>query len=88
MPSPPPSDEPAGNVYDRQAPGMTRFLVDRDRRIIIGCTITGPDVAEFLHAVTIAIRPRGSARALAPRRSAVPTCSELWLGLLEQAWSP
>jgi pyruvate/2-oxoglutarate dehydrogenase complex dihydrolipoamide dehydrogenase (E3) component len=51
---------------------MTRFLVDRDRRIIIGCTITGPDVAEFLHAVTIAIRPRGSARALAPRRSAVP----------------
>jgi pyruvate/2-oxoglutarate dehydrogenase complex dihydrolipoamide dehydrogenase (E3) component len=64
---------------------MTRFLVDRDRRIIIGCTITGPDVAEFLHAVTIAIVAEVPLERLRHAVPPFPTRSELWLGLLEQA---
>lgn len=44
-----------GTIYDRNAPGTARFLVDRERRILIGCTITGSDVADFLHAATIAV---------------------------------
>ena len=44
-----------GNFYGRQVPGTARFLVDRARRILVGCTITGTEVADFLHAATIAV---------------------------------
>jgi pyruvate/2-oxoglutarate dehydrogenase complex dihydrolipoamide dehydrogenase (E3) component len=79
------SGNPGGSIYDRNAPGTTRFLVDRERRILVGCTITGSDVADFLHAATIAVVGE---LPLARLRHAVPpfpTRSEIWLSLLEQA---
>src|SRR5918992_2443267 len=33
--------------------GTTRLVVDEDRRVVVGATITGPEVADFLQAATI-----------------------------------
>jgi pyruvate/2-oxoglutarate dehydrogenase complex dihydrolipoamide dehydrogenase (E3) component len=74
-----------GSIYDRGAPGMTRFLVDCERRTLIGCTITGADVADFLHAATIAIVGDVPLERLRHAVPPFPTRSEIWLALLEQA---
>jgi dihydrolipoamide dehydrogenase len=44
-----------GSFYGRTAPGTSRLLVDKESDLIIGATITGSEVADFLHAATIAI---------------------------------
>ncbi|WP_248294960.1 hypothetical protein [Actinoplanes sp. TBRC 11911] len=31
------------------------MIVDEDRKVIVGFTVVGPDVAELLHAATIAV---------------------------------
>ena len=49
------SGNAGGSFYGRNAPGTTRWIVDSERRIVVGCTITGAEVADFLHAATIAI---------------------------------
>ena len=36
-----------GSFYGRDAPGTARIVVDEDRRVIVGATFTGPDIAEF-----------------------------------------
>jgi pyruvate/2-oxoglutarate dehydrogenase complex dihydrolipoamide dehydrogenase (E3) component len=74
-----------GSIYDREAPGTTRCLVDRNRRVLIGCTITGSDVADFLHAATIAVVGELPLERLRHAVPPFPTRSELWLALLEQA---
>ena len=49
------SGNAGGSFYGRNAPGTTRWIVDSERKIVVGCTITGAEVADFLHAATIAI---------------------------------
>ena len=44
-----------GNFYGRGAVGTTRLVIDSDRDVIVGATITGSEIADFLHAATIAI---------------------------------
>ena len=48
------------------------FLVDEQRGVLIGATITGSEVADFLHAATIAIVGEVPVDAPAPRRARVP----------------
>jgi pyruvate/2-oxoglutarate dehydrogenase complex dihydrolipoamide dehydrogenase (E3) component len=79
------SGNAGGSFYGRDAPGTARFLVDRERRILVGFTITGSDVAEFLHAATIAIVGEVPLERLRHAVPAFPTRSEIWLDLLEQA---
>jgi dihydrolipoamide dehydrogenase len=79
------SGNAGGSFYGRGAPGTTRFLVDRERRILVGCTITGSDVADFLHAATIAIVGEVPLDRLRHAIPAFPTRSEIWLQLLEQS---
>src|SRR4029079_7530344 len=44
------------SFYGRDdARGTARLVVDQDRDIIVGATFTGPEIAEFLQAATIAI---------------------------------
>jgi Pyridine nucleotide-disulphide oxidoreductase, dimerisation domain len=74
-----------GSIYDRNAPGTARFLVDRERRILVGCTITGSEVADFLHAVTTAVVGELPLERLRHAVPPFPTRSEIWLSLLEQA---
>jgi pyruvate/2-oxoglutarate dehydrogenase complex dihydrolipoamide dehydrogenase (E3) component len=64
--------------------GTTRLVVDEDRRIVVGATFTGPEVAEFLQAATIAVVGEVTIDRLFHAVPAFPTRSEVWLYLLEQ----
>ena len=48
-------------------PGTSCLVIDDDRHVLVGATFAGPDVAEWLHAATIAGGGRGARRAPAPR---------------------
>jgi dihydrolipoamide dehydrogenase len=73
-----------GSFYGRGAPGTTRFVVDEDRRVLVGATFTGAEVAEFVHAATIAVVGEVPLRQLRHAIPSFPTRSEVWLGLLEE----
>ncbi|NIK58561.1 dihydrolipoyl dehydrogenase family protein [Kribbella shirazensis] len=63
--------------------GQVRMIVDEDRDVLIGFTAVGPDVAELLHAATVAIVGEVPLDRLWHAVPAYPTMSELWLRLLE-----
>ena len=77
----PTSGNAGGSFYGRNARGTSRFLVDEQRGVLIGATITGSEVADYLHAATIAIVGEVPLDAPAPRRPGVPDA----LGDLAQA---
>ncbi|PRX97934.1 dihydrolipoyl dehydrogenase family protein [Allonocardiopsis opalescens] len=63
--------------------GRARMVVDEDRKVIVGFTLVGPDVAELLHAATIAVVGEVPLDRLWHAVPAYPTVSEVWLRLLE-----
>ncbi|MDQ0382584.1 dihydrolipoyl dehydrogenase family protein [Amycolatopsis thermophila] len=63
--------------------GHARMVVDEDREVIVGFTLAGPDVAEMLHAATIAVAGEVPLDRLWHAVPAFPTVSEVWLRLLE-----
>ena len=73
-----------GSFYGRGAPGTSRLVIDEERRVVVGATITGSEVAEFLHAATIAIVGEVGLDRLWHAVPAFPTRSEVWLDLLEE----
>jgi dihydrolipoamide dehydrogenase len=60
-------------------------VVDDVRRVVVGATFVGFEVAELLHAATIAVVAEVPLELLAHAVPPFPTRSELWLELLEQA---
>jgi pyruvate/2-oxoglutarate dehydrogenase complex dihydrolipoamide dehydrogenase (E3) component len=76
---------PGASFVGKGAPGTARIVVDESRQVIVGATFTGPEVAEWLHAATIAIVGEVPLALLAHAMPAFPTRSEVWLKLLE-AW--
>jgi pyruvate/2-oxoglutarate dehydrogenase complex dihydrolipoamide dehydrogenase (E3) component len=72
-----------GSFVGKGARGTSRLVVDEDRRIVVGATITGAEVAEALHAATIAVVCEVPLDDLWHAVPAFPTRSELWLRLLE-----
>jgi pyruvate/2-oxoglutarate dehydrogenase complex dihydrolipoamide dehydrogenase (E3) component len=72
-----------GSFVGRDAPGTARIVVDEDRRVIVGATFVGSDVAEWLHAATIAVVAEVSLDDLWHAIPAFPTRSEVWLNLLQ-----
>ena len=72
-----------GSFVGKGAVGTARLVVDEDRRVVVGATITGPEVAEALHAATIAVIGETVLDDLWHAVPAFPTRSELWLRLLE-----
>jgi dihydrolipoamide dehydrogenase len=80
-----PSSGTAGaSFHGRNASGTSRLVFDEDRGVIVGATFTGVDVAEWLHAATIAIVGEVPAERLWEAIPAFPTRSEVWLKLLEK----
>jgi dihydrolipoamide dehydrogenase len=79
------SGNAGGSFYGRNAPGTSRLLIDRQRGVIVGATFTGAEIADFLHAATIAIVGEVPVARLRHAVPAFPTRSEIWLNLLEQA---
>lgn len=67
----------------RGEPGTARIVVDENRRVLVGATFTGADVAEHLHAATIAIVGDVALDRLWHAVPSFPTRSEIWLKLLE-----
>jgi pyruvate/2-oxoglutarate dehydrogenase complex dihydrolipoamide dehydrogenase (E3) component len=63
--------------------GHARMVVDEDRKVLVGFTLVGPDVAELLHAATIAIAAEVPIDRLWHAVPAYPTRGEVWLRLLE-----
>jgi dihydrolipoamide dehydrogenase len=78
------SGNAGGSFVGRGAAGTSRIVVDEDRRVVVGATITGAEVAEALHAATIAVVAEVPLDDLWHAVPAFPTRSELWLHLLEE----
>jgi pyruvate/2-oxoglutarate dehydrogenase complex dihydrolipoamide dehydrogenase (E3) component len=72
-----------GSFVGRGAPGTARIVVDEDRGVVVGATITGSEVAEALHGATVAVVGEVPLADLWHAVPAFPTRSELWLRLLE-----
>jgi pyruvate/2-oxoglutarate dehydrogenase complex dihydrolipoamide dehydrogenase (E3) component len=81
----PTSGNAGGSFYGHDAPGTARLLIDRERRLVVGATITGAEVGEMLHAATIAIVGEVPLERLRHAVPCFPTRSEIWLALLERA---
>ena len=63
--------------------GKARAVIDEDRKVVIGVTFVGPDVAEMITAATIAIVGQVPIDRLWHAVPAYPTLSEVWLRFLE-----
>ncbi len=63
--------------------GWARMVVDEDRRVVVGVTFVGQDVAELLHAATVAVVGEVPLERLWHAVPSFPTVSEVWLRLLE-----
>ena len=72
------------SFHGRGAPGTSRLVVDEARGVIVGATFTGVDVAEWVHAATIAVVGAIPVERLWDAIPAFPTRSEIWLRLLER----
>jgi dihydrolipoamide dehydrogenase len=79
------SGNAGGSFYGHDAPGTSRLLIDPQRRVIVGATITGAEVADMLHAATIAIVGEVPLERLRHATPCFPTRSEIWLSLLGDA---
>jgi dihydrolipoamide dehydrogenase len=64
--------------------GKARIVVDTEREVLVGVTFVGQDVAEMLHAATIAIVGEVPLHRLWHAVPAFPTVNEVWLRLLEE----
>jgi len=63
--------------------GRARFVVDEQRKILVGATFAGPGTGELLHAATIAVVGEVPLGRLWHAVPSFPTISEVWLRLLE-----
>jgi dihydrolipoamide dehydrogenase len=77
------SGNAGGSFVGRGAVGTSRLVVDEDRALVVGATITGAEIAEALHAATIAVVGEVPLERLWHAVPCFPTRSELWLRLLE-----
>jgi pyruvate/2-oxoglutarate dehydrogenase complex dihydrolipoamide dehydrogenase (E3) component len=76
----------AGASYvGKDTPGTCKLVLDDQRGVIIGATFTGFEVAEWLHAATIAIVGEVPLATLYHAMPSFPTRSEVWLKLQEAA---
>jgi pyruvate/2-oxoglutarate dehydrogenase complex dihydrolipoamide dehydrogenase (E3) component len=77
----------AGASYvGRNTAGTSRLVVDEDREVIVGATFVGVEVAEWLHAATVAVVGEVPIERLRHAVPAFPTRSEVWLYLLQEYW--
>jgi pyruvate/2-oxoglutarate dehydrogenase complex dihydrolipoamide dehydrogenase (E3) component len=64
--------------------GRAKLVVDEARRIVVGASFVGPDLAELLHSATIAVVGEVPLDLLWHAVPSFPTVSEIWLRLLEE----
>ncbi len=71
------------SLHGDGASGRARIVVDEDRRVLLGATFVGPEVAELVHAATVAVVGEVPIQRLWHAVPSYPTVSEIWLRLLE-----
>ncbi len=64
------------------AGGCAQIVIDTDRGVLIGACFVGVEVAESLHAATVAIVAETPVEVLVHAVPSFPTRSEIWLELL------
>jgi len=64
--------------------GRAQLVVDRDRRVLLGATFVGPELADLLHSATVAVVAEVPLERLWHAVPSYPTVSEVWLRLLEE----
>ncbi len=82
-----PAATAGASFVGKGAPSGARIVVDEQREVIVGATFTGPDMADSLHAATIAVVGEVPLRRLIHAIPSFPTRSEVWLKLLHD-WAP
>src|SRR4051794_15033532 len=78
------SSTAGASFYGRNAKGTTRFVVDTDRDVLVGATFVGFEVADMLHAASIAVAGAVPLDTLFHAVPSFPTRSELWLKFQER----
>ncbi len=73
----------AASVHAENYVGRARLVIDDERDIVLGATFVGDEVAELLHAATIAVVGEVPLARLWHAVPSYPTLSEAWLRLLE-----
>ncbi|KQO64662.1 dihydrolipoyl dehydrogenase family protein [Curtobacterium sp. Leaf261] len=68
--------------------GRAKMVVDEDRKVVVGVTFVGQDVAEMLQAATVAVVGEVPIDRLWHAVPAYPTMNEIWLRLLETYGRP
>ncbi len=63
--------------------GRAKLVIDRWSDTLVGATFVGPEVAELVHAATVAVVGKVTLDALWHAVPSYPTVSEVWLRLLE-----
>jgi dihydrolipoamide dehydrogenase len=80
-----PMDSAAGAGLQAEGyQGQARIVVDEDAGVLVGATFVGQDVAELVHAATVAIVGKVPLTTLWHAVPSYPTMSEIWLRLLEK----
>jgi dihydrolipoamide dehydrogenase len=74
---------PGASFVGKGAPASARLVVDGERQVMIGATFTGPQVADWLHAATIAIQGEVPLQRLMHAVPAFPTRTEVWQALID-----
>ncbi len=82
-----PGSTPGASFIGKDGPSGARIVIDASREVIVGATLVGPEIAESLHAATIAVVGEVPLRTLAHAMPAYPTRTEVWLELLAD-WRP
>jgi dihydrolipoamide dehydrogenase len=77
-------DTAGGSLQAEGYRGRACLVVDEDAQVVLGATFVGQDVAEMVHAATIAIVGRVPLDRLRHAVPSFPTMSEVWLRLLEE----
>ncbi len=77
-------DTAAALLHARDYSGRAALVIDDGASVIVGATFVGQDVAELVHAATIAIVGQVPLERLRHAVPSFPTLSEVWLSLLAE----
>ncbi|MTD15792.1 SidA/IucD/PvdA family monooxygenase [Nakamurella sp. YIM 132087] len=68
--------------------GRAQIVIDTQRDVLVGATFVGPEIADLVHAATVAIVGEVPLPTLWHAVPSYPTPSEIWLRLLETRYNP
>ena len=76
--------DPGASFIGKGVTSHARWVIDEQRRILVGATFTGPEIAESLHAATVAVVGEVALDRLKHAIPPFPTRTEVWLTFTDQ----